>query len=77
MARPSRGQPIPQEDRAAYERWRARVLSWPAAVDGPGWLRVSDLPVESQERIIEDLLVKKALRNGPDHWSRSIVDLDD
>ena len=77
MARPERVQIVPSEDRAAYETWRQRVLSWPAPVEASSGLRVGDMPAEYQERLIRQLLVAKALRSGPDHWSRAIVEVED
>ena len=77
MARPDRVQVVPSEDRAAFDAWRQRVLSWPAAVEGSPGLRIGDLPGEYQERLIQQLLVAKALDSGPDHWSRTIVEVDD
>ena len=80
MARPQRVKIVPTEDRAAYERWLNRVLSWPAAVDpedGRLGLLVKDMPGEYQDRFIENQLVRKALRSGPDHWSRSMVEIED
>ena len=77
MARPEREDQVPAEARAAFDTWRRRVLSWPAPVDHPPGLRVSDMPEAWQQKLITDLLVAKALRNKPDHWANQIVDLGD
>ena len=77
MARPQREDQVPDEARAEFERWRARVLSWPAPVEHSPGLRLRDMPVSYQRKVITDLLVAKALRNKPDHWSNQVVDLGD
>lgn len=77
MARPVRDDQVPAGARAEYERWRDRWLNAPAPVEPPTNLRVRDMPQALQDRLITDLLIAKAIRNGPEHWSRQILDLGD
>jgi hypothetical protein len=76
MARPERTQIVPSEDREAYNRWKARVLTWAAPVE-PAGRTISDMPADYQDRFIQKRLVEKARRSAADHWSRSLVDPED
>lgn len=81
MARPDPETRVPSEALAEYERWRNRVLSWPAPVETHPGLRLRDLPDHQQQHVIDTLLAAKALRaakrEDTDHWALAIVDLGD
>ncbi len=75
MARPHPEDQVPTILLTDYERWKQRALGRPAPVDGAPGMRVSDMPEEWQQRHLDQLLVAKALRSKPGHWSRALVDL--
>lgn len=77
MAKPEPEEQVPTLLLNEYERWRLRVLGWPAPIEGAEGMTVADMPEEWQARLIDQLLVAKALRSKPGHWSRALVDLGD
>lgn len=77
MAKPDPEEQVPTLLLNEYERWRLRLLSRPAPVEDAPGMTVADMPEEWQQRLIDQLLVAKALRSKPGHWSRALVDLGD
>ncbi len=72
--RPKHRKILPVADHAEYERWRERVLTWPAPLEQTVASTVAEMPVAWQEHLISELLIKKARRSGPTHWSRAFID---